>query len=114
MKYIFILMAILFLTTPAHTGALEESAESYYARHMKSCQHKERTKPWHIIAALAPTITDECCARSVEAARERGGTFIDLDNLARAAGQPTAKDEACPQGKTKRSLNCPTSKHWCE
>lgn len=110
MKHLLIVMAV-FLTTPAQ--AFEESAESYYARHHQSCQTKARDKWFHVVGALRPTITDECCALSVAAAKKAGGTFVDLDNLARAAGQSTAGDDECPAGQSKNRLECKTSKSWC-
>lgn len=108
-----ILGLFLLLTTPA-AHAFEETAESYYARHLKSCQSKAKDKWYHVFRGFSETVTDECCAMSVAAAQKAKGTFIDLDNLARAAGQPTSADEPCPQGQSKNMLKCPTSKHWCE
>ena len=120
-----IFVAFILLSTPAHAG-FEEADASYYARHMKSCQHKALKKPWHIIGALAPTITDECCTASVDAARKAHGTFVDFDNLARAKANRMAADnqtppedlfkngnDTCPEGQSKNRRPCPTTKHWC-
>lgn len=111
MKKAYLAFLLILLLTPAQ--AFEESAESYYARHHQSCQTKARDKWFHVVGALRPTITDECCALSVAAAKKAGGAFVDLDNLARAAGQSTAGDDTCPAGQTKNRLECETSKSWC-
>lgn len=105
-------MIFFLLTTPAY--ALEESEASYYARHLKSCQSRQDDKWYNVFRATSKTITDECCAMSVAAAQKAGGTFIDLDNLARAEGRASTLDEPCPKGQSKNMLKCPTSKHWCE
>ena len=103
----------MLLTTPA-AYAFEETDASYYARHLQSCQSKDRTKWYHVFRGFSDIVTDECCAMSVAAAQKVGGTFIDLDNLARAAGKETTLDEPCPEGQSKNMLRCITSKHWCE
>ncbi|MEZ5815366.1 MAG: hypothetical protein R3E13_11715 [Alphaproteobacteria bacterium] len=105
---------ILLLLTTTGAYAFEESDASYYARHMKSCQSRQDDKWYNVFRGFSETVTDECCAMSVAAAKKAKGTFIDLDNLARAAGQPTTADEPCPDGQSKNMIKCPTSKHWCE
>ncbi|MEM7651335.1 MAG: hypothetical protein AAF204_04550, partial [Pseudomonadota bacterium] len=97
-----------------------------YARHHKSCQSQERSKPWHILRGLAPTITDECCALSVAAAKKANATFVDFDNIARMKanaaarhGKAVPKDlfkpgaDTCPAGQNKARLKCESSKTWC-
>jgi hypothetical protein len=100
MKHALLILA-LFLATSAHAGGLKESAESYYARHMKSCERKPRESVWDLFAATRTIIMDECCVKSVRAMQAAGEKRI-------------APEGACPSGKVKKSLPCETSKHWCE
>lgn len=100
MKTVLIL-ALLFTMAPAHAGGLKESAESYYARHMKSCERKPRESVWDLFKATRTIIMDECCVKSVRAMQTAGEKRV-------------APDATCPSGSVKKSLKCPTSKHWCE
>lgn len=105
------LILLLALLASAPSSAFEESADSYYARHMKSCQYKERENVPDLFAGFSETLTNECCAASVDAARADGGKFTDFNTLSRdSANRP---DEPCPAGQIKKSLDCETSKHWC-
>ncbi len=112
MPIILIVTLLTSLTSfafPAH--AFSESDASYYARHMKSCQYKERENVLDLFAGFSETLTNACCAKSVEAARKAGGTFIDFNTLSRA--ETERPDEPCPAGQVKKALDCETSKHWC-
>ena len=99
---IMIALFIAALSTPALALPYGESAQSYYARQMKSCAYKlPRESVWDLLKATRPVYIDECCARSVEA-------------MQKAGAQRIAKDSECPSGTRKQSLECAASKTWCE
>ena len=93
---------VLFMTTPAHADLWNESAESYYARQMKSCEYKlPRESVWDLFAATRPVYLDECCADSVRA-------------MQKANGKRIAGEGSCAEGQVKTSKPCASSKHWCQ
>lgn len=97
----FLIVLVCWASLPAHAGVLKESAESYYARQMKSCERKPRESVWDLFAATRTVYHDECCVKSVRAMQAAGEKRI-------------APDASCPSGSVKKSLKCPSSKYWCE
>lgn len=101
MKYIISVFFLLLLVTPANAFP-SESAQSYYARQMKSCQYKlPREGVWDLFKATRPIYLDECCAESVRTMQSKNAKRI-------------ARDGDCPEGQVKTSNPCASSKYWCE
>lgn len=100
MPRIFLMIfAGLCFATPA-SAAFKETAESYYARLMKSCEYAVR-ESWRDYLLYAPhKRLDECCAESVR-------------KMAKEGAKETSNG-ACPDGYQANALKCTTSKRWCE
>ncbi len=102
MKHIVVIFLLALAAIPAAANAFPgETDASYYGRQAASCIHAApRESFWDFLSATRRQIKDDCCAESVDAMRAAHASRL-------------APGESCPPGMHEKSLDCPTSKHWC-
>jgi hypothetical protein len=101
MKHLLLILLTLVAIAPAH--ASEEIIDTqYYTLQRGTCQKNNVERTWNrwFGDKQKNLSEDTCCMESVAAMEKTRGLV--------------AKDGVCPEGTAKKSLECPTSKVWCE
>ncbi len=103
MKRIFITVLVMVLMSGASAHAQNDPLGTQYYGHLRDmCKKNNVERVWNrwFGDKQKNLSEDTCCMDSITA----------MEKISALA----AEDGICPEGSQKKSLQCPTSKEWCE
>jgi hypothetical protein len=102
MKRIFMIMVLVLVIAPAAHAQEDMLGTQYYGHLRDMCKKNNVERVWNrwFGDKQKNLSEDTCCMESIAA----------MEKMSALA----AEDGVCPEGFQKKSLECATSKEWCE
>lgn len=103
MKQLFMILVMVLVIAPtAHAQGNDALGTQYYGHLRDMCKKNNVERVWNrwFGDKQKNLSEDTCCMDSITA----------MEKISALA----AEDGICPEGSQKKSLQCPTSKEWCE